>query len=386
MHDKKSEEETKKILLEIDRINQNLGYVKRTSPTKVSTVPKPPVESYFFPRERQLAHRSIAPQNFIFMVPFPFNTQSFFYPTPYLELPMREARKFQPLKGKKYKKPFSGAKTFKDDPSSLNAIETPVSETVKNETAISQTNPGQTQSPDENDLLDTIIDQVVDDDEEEDNDEDDDDDEEDDDDDEYIDTTKEGNRKKATAETMRPISNYINNLYKNILVVPKLPSIKQFTSRISADKAIGQNITEDIRIYNPFLKKKKKDRESIVSQEVNDKEKSPFGFFRPAEQALKEGGIVIQRLRVRKGGIAIAGPGGVATAGSGGTAIVGPGGIALTHPRSLAIAGPGARVFSVPENVDLKQFANASKGRSFRFPGATIVATGPVVYYNNGEI
>jgi len=61
------------------------------------------------------------------------------------------------------------------------------------------------------------------------------------------------------------------------------------------------------------------------------------------KQALREGGIIIQRLKVRKGGIAIAGPGGVATAGSGGTAIVGPGGYALTHPRSLTIAGPGAK-------------------------------------------
>ncbi|XP_054264027.1 uncharacterized protein LOC128987286 isoform X2 [Macrosteles quadrilineatus] len=36
------------------------------------------------------------------------------------------------------------------------------------------------------------------------------------------------------------------------------------------------------------------------------------------------------KLKVRKGGVAIAGPGGIATAGSGGTAIVGPGGTAYT--------------------------------------------------------
>ncbi|XP_067647077.1 uncharacterized protein [Eurosta solidaginis] len=88
-------------------------------------------------------------------------------------------------------------------------------------------------------------------------------------------------------------------------------------------------------------------------------EKQIFGHRHTAEQqtqmeAAKQGGIIIQRLKVRKGGIAIAGPGGVATAGSGGTAIVGPGGYALTHPRSLTIAGPGAKIIAIPSNVDLK--------------------------------
>lgn len=92
-------------------------------------------------------------------------------------------------------------------------------------------------------------------------------------------------------------------------------------------------------------------------------------------------GIIIQRLRVREGGIAIAGPGGVATAGSGGTAIVGPGGIALTHPRSLAIAGPGAKVIAVPESVDLGKLALRSNARQLPIEGV-VVATGPVIYYN----
>lgn len=80
------------------------------------------------------------------------------------------------------------------------------------------------------------------------------------------------------------------------------------------------------------------DIEEEVEEQADNKEdeKSPFGFvFGPKQQlqTFKEGGLIIQRLRVRHGGIAIAGPGGVATAGSGGTAIVGPNGIAFTHPR-----------------------------------------------------
>jgi len=100
------------------------------------------------------------------------------------------------------------------------------------------------------------------------------------------------------------------------------------------------------------------------------------------KQALREGGIIIQRLKVRRGGIAIAGPGGVATAGSGGTAIVGPGGYALTHPRSLTIAGPGAKVISIPANVDLKDALARTDLETRSFPReGKIVATGPTVYY-----
>lgn len=133
----------------------------------------------------------------------------------------------------------------------------------------------------------------------------------------------------------------------------------------------------------PF--KKPENLDSIEEPEETDK--GPFsGIFNKeketAIEALKQGGVIIKRLRVRNGGIAIAGPGGVATAGSGGTAIVGPGGIALTHPRSLTIAGPGARVISVPESTDLETLALQSNGRDFSGDGV-IVATGPIIYYNS---
>lgn len=60
------------------------------------------------------------------------------------------------------------------------------------------------------------------------------------------------------------------------------------------------------------------DVEEDDDEKADDKEdeKSPFGFaFGPQQQleTYKKGGLIIQRLKVRRGGIAIAGPGGVAT-------------------------------------------------------------------------
>lgn len=126
--------------------------------------------------------------------------------------------------------------------------------------------------------------------------------------------------------------------------------------------------------------------EAVTVEDESGSGKGPFSNFLNNQkeqvlEALREGGIIIQRLRVKEGGIAIAGPGGVATAGSGGTAIVGPGGIALTHPRSLAIAGPGAKVVAVPENVDLERLALRSNARQIPIEGE-VVATGPIIYYN----
>lgn len=120
--------------------------------------------------------------------------------------------------------------------------------------------------------------------------------------------------------------------------------------------------------------------DATAPQAELEQEKGPFGLFNRQTDP-GNGGIVIQRLRVRQGGIAIAGPGGIATAGSGGTAIVGPNGTAITHPRSLTIAGPGAKIYAVPESVDLGKTINATK-RSLPLD-AVLVANGPVVYYRN---
>lgn len=336
--------------------------------------------------------RSIAPQQFV-LIPYPFNVRSYFFPTPYLEAPVRQAKRFRyphkPTKKHRKKPTMNTPKTLNGD------IQNPIKNInlagLKTQLeSLTTTTTSTTQKPTkEPDLIDTIIDEVVEDDEETTEDDDDDDYDDDDDDDSDEDANRSKNRLSAGALT----NNYINNLYKNVMVVPKTPTIKRINSKMTGAQK-PTNSTDVIRIYNPFRRKKITDKESIVEaagQEVSNT-KGPFGIFaRPAETALKEGGIVIQRLRVRQGGIAIAGPGGVATAGSGGTAIVGPGGIALTHPRGLAIAGPGARVFSVPSNVDLTKIAygTTTKGRSLStasIEGATIVATGPVVYYNAGPI
>lgn len=138
-----------------------------------------------------------------------------------------------------------------------------------------------------------------------------------------------------------------------------------------------------------FLKNPVTTTQPAVRQEATNPNKGPFAalFDRPNEvvEAIKQGGIIIQRLRVRNGGIAIAGPNGIATAGSGGTAIVGPGGTAITHPKGLSIAGPGARVISVPESADLKSLA-LSTGPGEVPVNGTVVAHGPAIYYHHPTV
>ncbi|XP_041976539.1 uncharacterized protein LOC121731248 isoform X2 [Aricia agestis] len=64
----------------------------------------------------------------------------------------------------------------------------------------------------------------------------------------------------------------------------------------------------------------------VREEEVDEDVRTPFGdftFFGNRKPIAPSPGFFINRLRVKKGGVAIAGPGGVATAGNGGTAIVG---------------------------------------------------------------
>lgn len=95
-------------------------------------------------------------------------------------------------------------------------------------------------------------------------------------------------------------------------------------------------------------------------------------------------GIFIHKIKVRKGGVAIAGPGGIATAGSGGTAIVGPNGFAYTHPDSLAIAGTGSKVIAVDPSVSLSDVVNKTRKDGSVPRQGKVVAVGPVIYYNRG--
>jgi hypothetical protein len=118
-----------------------------------------------------------------------------------------------------------------------------------------------------------------------------------------------------------------------------------------------------------------------------------FGNRRPVTPI--NPGFFINKLKVRRGGVAIAGPGGVATAGRGGTAIVGPGGLAYTQPGGLAVAGPAAKIVALSPDVNLsslvtrlqEQSENSSVPRSISqlleaVPEGKVVATGPIIYYH----
>ncbi|BET00664.1 Hypothetical protein NTJ_13481 [Nesidiocoris tenuis] len=106
-------------------------------------------------------------------------------------------------------------------------------------------------------------------------------------------------------------------------------------------------------------------------------------FF--SDDLSRHGGLgpKIFKLKVRKGGVAIAGPGGIATAGSGGTAIVGPGGTAYTTQDGTAVVGPGGRVIEIPSNFPITKIEARATDPHHIFvpPGGRIIAKGPFVYY-----
>ena len=96
------------------------------------------------------------------------------------------------------------------------------------------------------------------------------------------------------------------------------PRSFNFTSQLGAIR----NFTNKFNINRIPGSLEKDPLTELESTDESDGEKSPFGPFglldkKDKETAFKEGGVIIQRLKVRRGGIAIAGPGGVATAGSG---------------------------------------------------------------------
>lgn len=347
VHDPQSEAKTKQILSEIDRINQQLGYVKKQPRVPSSAITRPPVESYFFPRDRRhyapSSSSKLTPsqnQNYL-IIPFPYQ---FYVPSPSLESPSeREGRKFGHSLGQIdfFRNMFSASnhvqdsKQFQDSDSIEPPLITFPHESLRNNFSISLPPTTTTTTPKpknkDPDLIDAIIDEVIDDDE--DNTSEDEEEDDDVDDDSSDDEEEQKDKKKKVPGEYQNISinKYINNLYKNSLVAPKVSPSPNRTTTFLNPVGSSSNVntqfastTEHTRIFNPlkrikdFTKRKQQpqqqqpDKESVIS---TSGEKSPFGLFRPAETALKEGGIVIQRLRVRQGGIAIAGAGGVATAG-----------------------------------------------------------------------
>lgn len=160
-------------------------------------------------------------------------------------------------------------------------------------------------------------------------------------------------------------------------------------------------------LKNKIVKRKPQVHQVTVEEEEDNYKKGnepegdlrwPFGdygWFGNKKPVAPSPGFFINRLKVRRGGVAIAGPGGVATAGRGGTAIVGPGGLAYTQPGGLAIAGPSAKVVALSGNTDLSDLvsklheAHTSETSFARrltpIPEGKVVATGPVVYYHKTD-
>lgn len=461
-------EETQRILQEIERINNALGYRKKIS----SAYPRQQFngEGYFYPRQEfkpefltktkkrvensRSSSRNIHSQRAIYASPF--NNQQYYYPTPYLQVPMNQ--KAEQFTSNKYFYPVLMAQMnglqyndkderraqdgsiklgtivilpkehFKDR--APKAVESEREEIVKKINKLKDQKKHEVQPS----FIDQFVNYVPDalgfseDDDEDERQEvvvssttprqhaikndkylnlavkkrptvEDDDDDDDDEDDEIEDGEieyKEYGMVPSTIQSLRAF-NFTNP-------IEKLQNFtKQFTQTRTQDIIKEQNDAQKAAIEIALIREREED--AADDKEDKEEEKSPFGLFpfgpKQQSQTFKEGGIIIQRLKVRRGGIAIAGPGGVATAGSGGTAIVGPNGIAFTHPRydfqsdilyiiinrfkltsrSLAIGGPGAKIYAVPESTDLEALALNHSARNLNLE-SMLVARGPVVYYN----
>lgn len=137
-------------------------------------------------------------------------------------------------------------------------------------------------------------------------------------------------------------------------------------NRVSRDGSVKRRIQH----YQAIVPRNRRSAEEPMWAAVtNIVEYGRPGCRRRRETPLREGPHIV-KLKVRRGGVAIAGPGGVATAGSGGTAIVGPGGTAYTTPDGTAVVGPGGRLVQLsPSTVE--------RGRAEE----RLIATGPLIYY-----
>lgn len=380
--------ETRRILQEIEKINTALGYTRRAFSTSSKSNSNPNSNAgYFYPRAtygpafllQNQKHRNSSPyilkkivHHTYEFVPSLFNQQSYFYPTPYLQVPSRDKpRRFREIDDESEsnlnqflirpeEEKSESYRTISDEDiailnQSSNGVRDGKSMKVKG-------------SRPESSLMQDFIDVISGNDDSEENTEK-----------LHNDKFMKGKRPKAGRQEMK---------------VEPLDADKTFPG-LNLNGGGNSKPAEHKKPAGPHKApnknqnvKDKPIKKPAKIQEPKPESKHPFmGIFQPnqvAKDAIREGGIVIQRLKVRKGGIAIAGPGGVATAGSGGTAIVGPGGVAFTHPLGLTIAGPGARIYSVPESTDLQQLAlqsSQSRGRNFPNNGI-LVATGPIVYYS----
>ena len=391
-------EETQRILQEIERINNALGYRKKIS----SAYPRQQFnnEGYFYPRQEfkpefltkkrfensRSNSRNIHSQRAIYASPF--NNQQYYYPTPYLQVPM--SQKSEQFTSNKYFYPafmtqmnslqYKNKHDRREEDGSIRLgtiiilpkehFKERSSKAVESEREEIEKKINKLKEQKKHEVQPSFIDQFVnyvpaalglseDDDEDErqeivvssttprqhaikndkflniavkkrpsvQDDEDDDDDDDDENEDGEVEY-KEYGTVPSTVQSLRAF-NFTNP-------IEKIQNFtKQFTQTRIQEATKGQNDAQKAAIEIALIREREED--AADDKEDKEEEKSPFGLFpfgpKQQSQTFKEGGIIIQRLKVRRGGIAIAGPGGVATAGSGGTAIVGPNGIAFTHPR-----------------------------------------------------
>lgn len=380
-----SPEDTKRILDGIHQINLQLGYVKKPKEVR----PRQNIENYFYPRPPY--HPSLLQQDQSFgsiqyARKIPFNKNSNFNPATYFQIPSELMGSFYQYQRKERQQAQDYYRLFNQiDQSSgrnsadFNREKQLLINTVQKIVNDMHDNNGESRQLDQAVLLPMHRRKSG---------------------------TKSKNPNKKLPQTSIIVVSPMNDggraedvsSQKTILrpfkskatpQVSKSPPLNLTAAQVSPPSpkpSFLASLVPNFHKTSPKVEETEDDYEDEVSQEPEKSFKGPFSsyFENQKEQvveALKQGGVIIQRLRVREGGIAIAGPNGVASAGSGGTAIVGPGGIALTHPRSLTIAGPGARVIAVPESVDLRDLAMRSDARSIPSEGV-LVATGPVVYWN----
>lgn len=328
-----SPEETRRIIQEIEKINHSLGYRRRPSYAYPRVSP-PSAEGYFYPRQTFRPEFLTKPKPI--HIRFngqrainPFSNQNYFYPTPYLQAPQSKSPEFYPLiyapinlgpfevqKGgsivndgsvklgtivvlpedeseNRVAKAIDGTKKAKQNkldkkeekrPTLLEEIARIVGDEQLRQAA-SQTRSTVRAPMVKNDKfmnLDAMKDQKL----------------------------EQGSR------TPQPVP---HNLHRAFNFTSSIERIQNFTNKFQvfqgnekSDSVTTENLTETTSL-SPL------DVEEELEEAKDDKEdeKSPFGLlaFGPQQQlsTFKEGGLIIQRLRVRQGGIAIAGPGGVAT-------------------------------------------------------------------------
>jgi hypothetical protein len=327
-----SPEETKRILQEIERINHSLGYKKKNSYAFPRVANN---EGYFYPRQqfrpefltktkpvtRYASHRSINP----------FSNQNYFYPTPYLHVPTLKQQEFYPFM---YAPMDFGPVEYQkiseevnDGSIRLGTIIVLPSEVERNSKSINEAQENEKQplkkKPNKKpSSLEEIANIAVR------NDKDEKDQERQESEvstvsipmmknDKYLNIAKMNATPDNRPSSLLPFN--VNRAFNFTTSIEKIQNFTQrFTTKVNEKSAeAGEQNNNDNLVETTSLSPE--DLLDEFEEKIEDKEdeKSPFGLlaFGPKQQlqTFKEGGLIIQRLRVRQGGIAIAGPGGVAT-------------------------------------------------------------------------